>query len=138
MILRPLKEPVAHLIIGTPENWSRHVLLWNLAADPQNGPHTNNDGRPLGSGAIMLDAETVVRNLAHYTAAHASRFVPPGSVRIASTAAPDALPHVAFLTPQKRPVLSIPTEQESTFSVRFQGKDATASLPAGAVARYVW
>ena len=116
------------------------MLLWNLAADPQNGPHTNNDGRPLCFGAITLDADTVVRNLAHYTAAHASKFVPPGSVRIASTAAPDALPHVAFLTPQKRHVLIVSntTEQESTFSVPFQGKDATASLPAGAVARYVW
>jgi glucosylceramidase len=50
------------------------------------------------------------------------------------------LPHVAFLTPQKRHVLIVSntTEQESTFSIRFKGKDATASLPAGAVATYVW
>jgi glucosylceramidase len=135
-----IAKPVARLIIAAPENWSRNVLLWNLAADPQNGPHTNNGGCPICSGAITLDGDTVVRNLAYYTAAHASKFVPPGSVRIASTAAPDALPHVAFLTPQKRHVLIVSNtrEQESTFSLRFKGKDATASLPAGAVATYVW
>jgi glucosylceramidase len=108
MILRPLKEPIRHLIISAPENWSRHVLLWNLAADPQNEPPTNNGSSPVCAGAITLDA------------------------------APDALPHV--VSPRKRHVLIVSntTEQESTFSVRFQGKDATASLPAGAVARYVW
>jgi glucosylceramidase len=116
------------------------VLLWNLAADPQNGPHTNNGGCPVCSGAITLDGDTVVRNLAYYTAAHASKFVPAGSVRIASNGPPDALPHVAFLTPQRRHVLIVSntTEQESTFSIRFKGKDAAASLPAGAVATYVW
>jgi len=37
---------------GKPRNdWcdtelSRSVLLWNLAADPQNGPHTNNGDAP--------------------------------------------------------------------------------------------
>ena len=135
-----IAKPVAHLIIGAPENWSRNVLLWNLAADPQNGPHTNNGGCPVCSGAITLDGDTVVRNLAYYTAAHASKFVPAGSVRIASKGSPDALPHVAFLTPQKHHVLIVSntTEQESAFSIRFKGKDAAAILPAGAVATYVW
>jgi glucosylceramidase len=135
-----IAKPVAHLIIGAPENWSRNVLLWNLAADPQNGPHTSNGGCPVCSGAITLDGDTVVRNLAYYTAAHASKFVPAGSVRIASNGPSDALPHVAFLTPQKRHVLIVSntTEQASTFSIRFKGRDVSASLPAGAVATYVW
>jgi glucosylceramidase len=135
-----IARPVAHIVIAAAENWSRNVLLWNLGADPQNGPHTNNGGCPMCSGAITLDGDKVVRNLAYYTAAHASKFVPTGSVRIASTGAPDALPHVAFLTPQKHHVLIVSntTEQPSTFSIRFNGKDAVATLPAGAVATYVW
>lgn len=135
-----IAKPVAHILIGAPENWSRNVLLWNLAADPQNGPHTDNGGCPICAGAITLDGDTVVRNLAYYTAGHASKFVPPGSVRIASTAPSNALPHIAFLTPQNRHVLIVSntTDQESTFSIRFRGKDAAATLPAGAVATYVW
>src|SRR3984893_15854141 len=135
-----IAEAVRRVMIGATRNWCRNVLLWNLAADPQNGPHTNNGGCPVCSGAITLDGDTVVRNLAYYTAAHASKFVPAGSVRIASNGPPEALPHVAFLTPQKRHVLIVSntTEQASTFSLRSKGKDATASLPAGAVATYVW
>jgi glucosylceramidase len=135
-----IAKPVARIIIAAPENWSRNVLLWNLAADPQNGPHTNNGGCPSCSGALTLDGDTVTRLLAYYTAAHASKFVPAGSVRIASPGPASALPHVAFLTPQKRHVLIVSntTEQPSTFAIRFNGKDASATLPAGAVATYVW
>jgi glucosylceramidase len=135
-----IARPVAQIVIAAPENWSRNVLLWNLGADPQNGPHTNNGGCPMCSGAITLDGDKVTRNLAYYTAAHASKFVPAGSVRIASTGAPEALPHVAFLTPQKRHVLIVSntTDQPSTFSIGYKGKAAAATLPAGAVATYVW
>jgi glucosylceramidase len=135
-----IAKPVARIMIAAPDHWSRNVLLWNLAADPQNGPHTNNGGCPVCSGAITLDGDTVVRNLAYYTAAHASKFIPPGSVRIDSQGPPDALPHVAFITPQKHHVLLVsnPTDRPATFSIRYKGKDAEATLQAGAVATYVW
>jgi glucosylceramidase len=135
-----IAKPVARIIVAAPENWSRNVLLWNLAADPQNGPHTNNGGCPVCSGAITLDGDTVVRNLAYYTAAHASKFVPAGSVRVASTGPANGLAHVAFLTQQKRHVLIVSNtaEEARTFSIRFKAKDALATLPAGAVATYVW
>jgi glucosylceramidase len=49
-------------------------------------------------------------------------------------------PAIAFLTAQKRHVLIVSniTEEARTFSIRFKGKDAVATLPAGAVATYVW
>ncbi|SFS20534.1 glucosylceramidase [Granulicella pectinivorans] len=135
-----LAKPVARLIIGAPQNWSRNVLLWNLAADPQNGPHTASGGCPICTGAITLDGDKITRNIAFYTASQASKFVPPGSVRIASTGPADALPHVAFLTPKKKHVLIVSntTDQVSTFVFGAKGKSATATLPAGAVATYVW
>jgi len=135
-----IAKPVARLIIAAPNNWSRNVLLWNLAADPQNGPHTANGGCPMCSGAITLDGDKVTRNIAYYTAAQASKFVPAGSLRIASTGPADALPHVAFLTPKKKHVLIVSndTDQESTFTFGTKTKATTATLPAGAVATYVW
>ena len=36
-----LKWQVSNLIIGATRNWSRNVLEWVLATDPNNGPHTN-------------------------------------------------------------------------------------------------
>ncbi len=134
----PIAEPVAKLIVGAPENWARNVLLWNLAADPRNGPHTDDGGCPVCRGAITLDGDTVVRNLAYYTAAHASKFVPAGSVRVGS--AGGVLPHVAFVTPAKRHVVIVSNTSvgEASFAIRYKGKDAVARLPAGAVATYVW
>ena len=116
------------------------MLLWNLAADPQNGPHTTEGGCPVCTGAITLDGDKVTRLTAYYVAAHASKFVPPGSVRIASDAASDSLPHVAFRTPTGGHVLIVsnPTPTDRSFVFTFAGKQAQASLAAGAVATYVW
>lgn len=134
-----IAEPVARLIIGAPRNWSRNVLLWNLAADPHFGPHTNNGGCPVCEGAITLDGNKVTRNVAYYTVAHASKFVRPGSVRIESSDL-SSLPNVAFTTPEKRKVLIVAnTGGDSVrFAIRYRGKSAVTELPAGAVATYAW
>lgn len=131
--------PVAGLIVGAPRNWSRNVLLWNLAADPAFGPHTNNGGCPVCEGAITLDGNKVTRNVAYYTVAHASKFVRPGSVRIASTEV-GGLSNVAFRTPDGQMVLIVanPGKDGVKFAIRYRGKDATTELGAGAVATYVW
>ena len=132
-------EPVTRLMVGAPENWARNVLLWNLAADPENGPHTPDGGCPICVGAMTLDGDTVTRHVAYYTAAHLSKFVPPGSVRVESVA-PGTLPHVAFVTPRGSHVLLVSNTSaaERSFTIRSHGKDAESSLTAGAVATYVW
>ena len=52
-----ISKPVARVIIGVSRNWSRNILLWNLAVDPQNGPHTNDGGCTGCVGAITIDGE---------------------------------------------------------------------------------
>jgi len=129
---------VKTLIVGAPRNWSRNVLEWNLAADPNEDPHTEG-GCYQCLGAITVDGNNVVRNPAYYIIAHASKFVRPGSVRIHSNMVPN-LPNVAFETPDKKIVL-IAVNDGSTdqdFSVRFEGKVFATSLRAGAVGTYVW
>lgn len=135
----PVAEAVARLIVAAPRNWSRNVLLWNLAADPQFGPHTNNGGCPVCEGAITLDGNQVTRNVAWYVVAHAARFVRPGSVRIGSDA-PASLPNVAFVTPQGRHVLIVanPGATPQTFQIRDHGKSVTSTLSGGAVGTYLW
>jgi glucosylceramidase len=132
-------KPVARIVIGTTRNWSRNVLLWNLAADPQFGPHTNDGGCTGCQGALTIDGNKVRRNLAYYTIAHASKFVPDGSVRIGSTNA-EAISNVAFRTPDGKTVLIVANDSasEQSFSVRFHGKVLKSSLSAGSVGTYVW
>ncbi len=129
---------VKNLIIGATRNWSRTVLEWNLAADPKQEPHTI--GGCTGClGALTIDGNTITRNPAYYIVAIASKFVRPGSVRIASSTA-DKLPNVAFRTPKGEHVLIVLNEAAGpqTFSVAFKGKTMTASLPANSAGTFVW
>jgi glucosylceramidase len=134
-----LLSPVRRLIIGATRNWSRNVLLWNLAADPKNEPHTGDGGCIMCQGAITIDGDRVSRNLAWYVVAHASKFVRPGSVRIASNDL-ETLPNVAFQTPDGHTVLIVANGSPAaqTFGIRFHGALAPATLTAGAVATFVW
>ncbi|OON70100.1 glycoside hydrolase family 30 protein [Hymenobacter sp. CRA2] len=129
---------VRTLIIGATRNWARTVLEWNLAADPQQNPHTPG-GCTECRGALTLDGNKVTREDAYYIIAHASKFARPGSVRIASTL-PDKLPNVAFKAPDGRKVVVVqndsPTAQN--FNIRTQGRQFAAALAPGAVGTYVW
>ena len=131
--------PVRRLIIGATRNWSRNVLEWNLAADPENKPFTDRGGCPTCQGAVTIDKDKVSRNLAYYSIAHASKFVRPGSVRIASNELPD-LSNVAFKTPEGKKVLIVAnTGKEATnFNISFNGKMVSATLDKGSVGTYIW
>ena len=125
--------------VGATRNWARNVLLWNLAADPNAGPHTNDGGCPSCYGAITLDGDKVTFNVAYYTIAHFSKFVPPGSVRIDSTDI-EQLGNVAFLTPDHHVVLIAANTGNfaKVFDVRYHGRSFTGTLQPGSAATYVW
>lgn len=155
---------VKRMIIDTSRNWSRNVILWNLAADPENKPHTDNGGCPMCQGGVTLDKDAVSINLAYYTIAHASKFVRPGSVRIGSTAPEDkaigltedeerpgvkrmavidgarVLPNVAFRTPDGKIVLVVANDTQSVngFAIQYRGEVANIRLSPGAVGTYIW
>lgn len=159
-----IANPVKNLILRTTQNWSRNVILWNLAADPLNDPHTDNGGCSMCQGAITINGDIVTRNIAFYTVAHASKFVRPGSVRIGSTNRGDKtvglyedeqrpgvfraalienmeiLPNVAFRTPEGKIVLIVvnDTFSANSFRIQWNGKFAGIRLNPGAVGTYVW
>lgn len=139
-VLRPVADPVSRIVIGAMRNWSRTVLLWNLAADPSFGPHTPNGGCTMCQGAITLDGNQVTRNIAFYTIAHASAFVPPGSIRIASTETSPELANVAWRTPQGGHVLLVTNTGKAAqnFTVGFGTQAFSASLPPGSVGTFLW
>jgi len=130
---------VNRLIIGATRNWSRNVLLWNLAADKDNNPHTDNGGCTMCQGALTIEGNAFSRNLAYYVIAQASKFVGPGSVRIGSTET-SQVSDVAFRTPEGRTVLIVAnnTATNQRFTVQVSGKAFSTSLNAGAAATYVW
>jgi len=132
-----LKWHVKNLIIGASKNWSRNVIEWNLASDPNYYPHTTG-GCSTCLGALTIGT-AVNRNVSYYIIAHASKFVKAGSVRIASGDV-GTLSNVAFKTPAGKKVLIVLNEGSvvSTFNIQFNGMIVTTQLSAGAVGTYVW
>jgi len=126
-----------NVIIGSMRNWSRIALEWNLANDPTFNPHTPG-GCDQCKGAITLSG-TITRNVGYYIVAHASKFVPAGSVRIGSNIT-GGLQNVAFKTPSGSKVLVVENDGTSatTFNIRFKNKWTATTLPAGAVGTYIW
>ncbi len=167
---RPGQTPIdiapaaVRLIVGITRNWSRNVVLWNLAADPLNDPHTDNGGCSMCQGAITIDGNAVTRNIAYYVVAHASKFVRPGSRRIASTAPgergmllcedeqrpgayrvniieqSEVLPNVAFRTPDGKIVLIAANTSwsQKVVHVQYNGRFADLELEPGATGTFIW
>jgi glucosylceramidase len=134
-----VSSPVRKLFIGATRNWSRSVLEWNLAADINNQPHTDRGGCPMCQGAITVDKDSYTRNIAYYAMAHASKFVRPGSVRIASNNI-ETLANVAFISPQGKKVLIVTNSGTDTqsFNIQYKGKTVGTTLSKGAVGTYTW
>ena len=133
-----LKWHIKNVVIGSMRNWSRIALEWNVASDPSYNPHTPG-GCTECKGAITISGSNVTRNVAYYIIAHASKFVTTGSTRIGSTI-PGSIHNVAFKTPEGKKVLIALNDGNNTvsFNIRYQGKWASATLPASTVATFVW
>ncbi len=129
-----LQWHIKNVVIGSLQNWSRVVLEWNLANDPNYGPHTPG-GCTACKGALTIDGSIVNRNVPYYIIAHVSKFIPPGSVRVSSSVNA-GLPAVAFKTPAGKLVLLVlnDTADMKSFNVAFGDKWFKCDLSAGSVA----
>lgn len=137
-----LRWHLRNIIIGAPANWARVALEWNLANDEKFGPHTPG-GCTTCLGAVTIDSASsnVTRNVGYYILGHASRFVPPGSVRVASTlSGATGLFQVAYRTPAGRYVLVVLNDGNAPqqLNIVYSGKRAAHILGVGEAATYVW
>lgn len=126
------------LVIGATRNWSRNVLEWNLASDPNLNPHTNG-GCSTCLGAITVSGSSISRNVGYYIIGHAARFVRPGAVRISSNIAGN-IQNVAFKNSDGSKVLiaSNSGSTDQSFKVLWGAESLTYTLAAGAVATFQW
>lgn len=134
-----LKWHLKNVVIGSMRNWSVNALEWNLANNAIFEPHTTG-GCTMCKGAITITGSTsYTKNVAYYIIAHASKFVPTGSVRIASTITGN-LNNVAFKTPTGKKVLIVENDGSTatTFNIKYNNKWVKTSLDGGAVGTFVW
>lgn len=136
-----LKQFVGRLMIGSTRDWSKGVILWNLALDEHHGPHAG--GCKNCRGVITVDSATgrVTRNVEYYSLAHLSRFVRPGARRIESSTGVDGLQSVAFRNGKDGSLVLLVLNgaaEDRPFSVRSAGQSFRYQLPPGAVATFCW
>ncbi|MDQ6470508.1 glycoside hydrolase family 30 beta sandwich domain-containing protein [Flavobacterium sp. LHD-80] len=134
-----LKWSVKNVVIGSMRNWSKNALSWGLANDENYKPFTPG-GCSTCKGALMIDQnQNIKREVGYYIIGHASKFIPEGSVRIGSNIAGN-LHNVAFKTPSGQIVLIVENDgtEAETFNIKYNQKQISTTLNAGAVATYVW
>lgn len=134
-----LKWHLKNVIIGSMRNWSKNALEWNLANNAAFEPHTPG-GCTMCKGALtIVSSENFERNVAYYIIAHASKFVPTGSIRIGSNQVGN-LNNVAFKTPAGKIVLIVENDGSSSeiFNIKYNGKWVTTNLDGGSVATFVF
>jgi glucosylceramidase len=125
-----------NVIIGSMQHGSRIALEWNLANDTAFAMHTPG-GCTACRGALTI-GPGVQRNVAYYIIAHASRFVPRGSVLLSSTDM--GRKQVAFLRPDGKKTMIILNSDTTlrSFSIRRDQQYANLQLPPRSVMTIVW
>ena len=138
-----LAEEASELIAVT-RNWARSYVLWALATDQNHGPIVG--GCDTCRGLVTIDlsnpAQPVVKpELDYYVLGHASKFLVPGAVRIASDEpAGMQIKDVAFRNPDGTIVLYTLNAGTASRQLRisFHGKSVATTIPAGSVATFTW
>ena len=132
-----------NLLISATRNWSRSVVRWGMALDPNGEPN-------LGTGAACTQCRGVVTidqsngkvtyNGDYYALGHASKFLQPGASRIDSSPGSNEVSDVAFKNPDGSKVLIVynAAAKRQTFTVQWGSQWFSYALPAGAVATFKW
>jgi glucosylceramidase len=131
-------------LIAVTRNWAKSYVLWALATDQNHGPVVGGCDTCRGLVTIDLsnpDRPLVKPELDYYVLGHASKFVLPGAVRIASDEpAGTKLKDVAFRNPDGSVVLYTLNAGTGGQDLRigFHGKTVATTIPGGSVATFVW
>ncbi|WP_299682846.1 carbohydrate-binding protein [uncultured Dokdonia sp.] len=132
---------IENVVIGSLRNWSRTVIEWNYAADPDSNPRTPG-GCDECLGAITVNnSNSITRNVSYYIISQISKFVQPGAVRLATNDPDnDTVTNVALRNENGEKVLLVyninSTDQE--ISVNWNGRSFTYNLPGRSAATFTW
>jgi len=138
-----LLEQQVRLIINSMRNWAKTVVFWNLALDQNHEPYLGGCTTCRGVVTVNHSASPtqVVRTVDFTALAHISKFLKPGSRRVASNSFDQgSLEDIAFQNPDGSVVLLVLNSSGAPlpFNIAWRGEFASYKLPAGAVATLRW
>ncbi len=127
-----------HVVIGTMANWSSLVLEWNLANDPNFGPHTPG-GCTECLGAMTIAGSEIKRNVSYYIIGQVAPFVPRGAFRVETKSVNTQIQSIGFVRPDgKKVLLALNTGKECVFTIDFEQKKYNFTLPEKSASTIVW
>ncbi len=139
--------PVAELAINALRNWSRSVVLWNVAMDTRHGPRQGS-GCTNCLGLVTVDQASGAVSYTddYYQLGQVSRFVHQGAYRIASNTfgagsyGSGTLEDVAFKNPDGSKALIAYNDARASraFRVQWGSQGFSYTLSGGAMATFVW
>ncbi|WP_399880458.1 RICIN domain-containing protein [Streptomyces sp. BBFR51] len=135
-----LRWQAENLVVQNFRDGGETVLTWNLALDRNGGPHQGHCTNRC-NGVVEIDGGNVARNAEYYVLGHVSKFVRPGATRVGSSSqGAGGVQNVAFQNPDgSRVAYVVNTAADSRrFSLTDGGRSLAYTLPAGAVATFVW
>ena len=145
------------ILIDHTRHWANSVAAWNVALDPEGGPHSTRcsvvrDGQcyDTNTGSIMTapvvisgpdGAATAKLTREYYELGHFTKFVRPGAVRVGS-AELGRVKNVAFENVDGSKVLVVHNGRDApaSFAVNIDGDRHfdVVDLPRDAIATYTW
>lgn len=138
-----LIEDMEAIALGTINNWSKAVIVWNLMLDSDRGPNRE-DGCRTCYGAVDIsneDYKTITKNSHYYIIGHLSAVVKPGAIRIGTNGFSDPdLVYSAFLNPDNTYALVLLNKKNDNLKITIEdGKQYfTYEVPAKSVASFKW
>lgn len=138
-----LMEDMSEVALGTINNWSKAVIVWNLMLDSEKGPN-----RPGGCetcyGAVDIlksNYKSITRNSHYYIIGHLSSVIKPGAVRIGTSGyTANGLEYAAFQNTDGSYALVLLNNSNDELNITLDDTKAHFSykVPAKAVVSYQW
>lgn len=108
-------------------NYSKSLVLWNMALDEQNGPTVPGFGKSTCRGIVTINQQTkeLTYTLDYYALAHFSKCIRPKAMRIASSSSNELIRSVAFKNTDGSMaiVLFNNGEESENVALKLQGAD---------------
>lgn len=119
---------VGTLIIEGMRNWTKNVLLWNLALDEKDGP--TNKGCLNCRGVVTVTSDgKIKKNEEYYSLGHLGKFLQQGARRIESgDTATEGIKNISFLNPDGKIIVLMTNFSGENKNVKFNWKKRSMNV----------
>jgi O-glycosyl hydrolase/uncharacterized protein YjdB len=130
-----------NVVIGSTNNWSKTVFEWNLASDPNLGPHTPGPGTCTTClGAVTINGSSYTRNVQYYLIGQIAKFVKPGALRLSASSSSATVSSVGFRNPDGSIAVLVYNANAAATTIKIVNSSSAFdySIPAASAVTFNW